>query len=218
MQEVTRKKAIAFGLRSRVPLLTRIAALVLLASGLAFVSVSYYKLRNNSRFIMKPKSPELSKEITGIVEGYEQQITKDNRLYLLVKATRDITFSDNHHELENVNVAIYPPVGEKPDQITATKAIYNPTTSIISFLGNVKINTKDALKLNTEALAFDQNNEVADTDSPVSFEHENISGKSTGAIVYQKSKKFELKRDVEVIVAPRAAAGSSLQPSLDRAP
>ena len=218
MQELTRKRAIAIGLRSRVPLLTRIAALVLLASGLAFVSISYYKLRNNSRFIMKPKSPELSKEITGIVEGYEQQITKDNRLYLLVKATRDITFSDNHHELENVNLAIYPPVGEKPDHITATKAIYNPTTSIISFLGNVKIDTKDALKVNTEALAFDQNNEVEDTDSPVSFEHENISGKSTGAVVYQKSKKFELKRDVEVTVAPRAPAGSSLQPSLRSRP
>ena len=218
MQELTRKRSFAIGLRSRVPLLTRIAALVLLASGLAFVSISYYKLRNNKPFRLRSENPELSKEVTGIVNGYEQQITKNDRLYLLVRATRDITFSDNHHELENVSLSIYPPVGEKPDQITGTKGVYNPTTSIISFSGNVKIETKDALKVNTEALTFDQNKEVAETDSAVSFEHENISGKSTGAIVYQKMKRFELKRDVEVVVAPRATTGSSQQPSLRSRP
>ncbi len=218
MQEVTPKRAFAIGLRARVPFLARIAALVLLASGLAFVSISYYKLRNNKPFRLKSESPELSKEVTGRVEGYEQRITRNDRLYLLVKASVDVTFSDNHHELENVSLAIYPPVGDKPDQITATKAIYNPTTSIISFQGNVKIETKDALKVNTEAVAFDQTNEVAETDAPVSFERENVSGKSTGAIVYQKSKKFELKKDVEVVVAPRRGTGVQAPPSLRSRP
>jgi len=218
MQEVTPKRAFAIGLRARVPFLARIAALVLLASGLAFVSISYYKLRNNKPFRLKSESPELSKEVTGRVEGYEQRITRNDRLYLLVKASVDVTFSDNHHELENVSLAIYPPVGDKPDQITATKAIYNPTTSIISFQGNVKIESKDALKVSTEAVAFDQTNEVAETDAPVSFERENVSGKSTGAIVYQKSKKFELKKDVEVVVAPRRGTSVQVQPSLRSRP
>jgi lipopolysaccharide export system protein LptA len=218
MQEVTRKRAIAIGLRSRVPLLTRIAAIGLLVFGLAFVSISYYKLRNNKPFRLKSENPELSKEITGIIEGYVQRVTKNDRLYLLVKATRDITYSDNHHELENVSVAVYPPAGEKPDQITATRAIFNPATSIISFMGNVKIETKDALKLNTEALSFDQNNEVAQTDSPVSFERENVSGRSTGAVVTQKSKVLELKRDVELTVSPKMAVDSTAKPSLRSRP
>jgi lipopolysaccharide export system protein LptA len=95
-------------------------------------------------------------------------------------------------------------VGDKPDQITANKAIWDPKNSVITFLGNVKVETKDALKVNTEAIAFDQNSEVAQTEAAVSFERENVSGHSTGAVVESKSKKLELKRDVEITVAPQA--------------
>jgi LPS export ABC transporter protein LptC len=189
-------------------MLARIVAVVLLASGMAFVGVSYYKLRNTNRFVMKSGTPELSKEITGRVEGYERRVTKNDRLHLLVKADVDLTFSDNHHELENVSVTIYPESGETPDNITASRAIYQPTTSVISFVGNVKIETKDKLKVNTESLSFDQNNEVAQTDVPVSFERENVSGRSTGALVEQKTKKLELRKDVEVTVTPRIATRS----------
>ncbi|HEX7294209.1 MAG TPA: hypothetical protein VF251_00570, partial [Pyrinomonadaceae bacterium] len=76
MQEVSKRRAIAIGLRAHYPVMARLLAFVLLASGIAFVGVSYYKLRNNQRFVMKSKTPELSKEITGRVEGYEQRVTK----------------------------------------------------------------------------------------------------------------------------------------------
>ena len=218
MQEVTPKRAVAIGLRARVPLFARIAAVLLLASGLAFVSISYYRLRNNKPFRLKSETPELSKEVTGRVEGYEQRVTKNDRLYLLVKASVDLTYSDDHHELENVSLEIYPPVGDKPDQITATRAIYNPATSIISFLGNVKIETKEALKVSSEAFSFDQNKEVAQTDAPVNFERENVSGKSIGAILEQKSKKLELKKDVEITVAPKVEVGPTAKPSLSSSP
>jgi len=36
-------------------------------------------------------------------------------------------------------VALYPAEGQTPDQISATRAVFQPETSIISFLGNVKI-------------------------------------------------------------------------------
>jgi LPS export ABC transporter protein LptC len=204
MQEITRKRAIAIGLRARAPVFVRVAALVILVAAVVFVAVSYYHLRNTERFRIKSKAPELSKEIKGIVEGYEQKLMKDDRLYLWVRAARDITFTDDHHELEQVNLAIYPAVGDKPDQIAATRAIWDPQKSIITFLGSVKVETKDALKVSTEAIAYDQTNEVAQTDSPVSFERENISGHSTGAVVYSKSKKLDLKKDVEITVTPAA--------------
>lgn len=206
MQEVSKRRSIAIGLRAHYPVMARVMALVLLASGIAFVGVSYYKLRNNQRFVMKSKTPELSKEVTGRVEGYEQRVTKNDRLYLLVKASVDVTFSDNHHELENVSVAVYPESGDIPDQISALRAIYQPTTSVISFLGNVKIETKDKLKVNTESLSFDQNTEIAQTDAPVTFERENLTGKSTGAAVEQKIKRLQLRKGVEVTVAPKAGA------------
>ena len=202
MQELTPKRAVALGLRARVPVIARIVAFALLASGIAVVGISYYKLRSVPKFRATSGKAELSKDVTGIVEGYEQRLTKYGRLYLLVKASRDVTFSDGHHELENVEMAVYPPEGEVPDQISATRAIYQPETNIISFVGNVKIETKEKLKVGTEALSFDQNTGVAQTDSPVAFERENLSGTSVGAVVEQKAKRLELKNQVQVAIAP----------------
>jgi len=202
MQELTRRRAIALGLRAKVPVITRIVAFALLVSGIAVVGISYYKLRNADKFKARSEKPELSKEVTGVVEGYEQRVTKNDRLYLLVKASRDVTFSDGHHELENINMAVYPPEGETPDQISAARAIYQPDSNVLSFIGNVKIETKEKLKVNTEALSFDQNSGIAQTDSPVSFERENVSGTSTGAVVEQKAKRLTLKNNVQLTIAP----------------
>jgi LPS export ABC transporter protein LptC len=204
-----RKRAIALGLRARVPMITRLLAFALLVSGIAFVGVSYYKLRNNTKSRAPSEKPQLSKELVGRVEGYEQRVTRDNRLYLLVRASVDKTFSDGHHELENVNMQVFPPEGDVPDQISAAHAVYVPDTDVLSFSGNVRIETKDKLKVGTETLSFDQNSGVAQTDAPVTFERENISGKSTGAVVEQKAKRLELKKDVEITVAPRVASDAA---------
>ncbi|MDQ1638844.1 MAG: hypothetical protein QOF62_2183 [Pyrinomonadaceae bacterium] len=216
MQEITRKRAIAIGLRARAPLVARAAALLILIAAVIFVAVSYYRLRNNKPFRLKSETPELSKEVVGITNGYEQRLMKDGRLYLWVKAARDVTFSDGHHELNQVSLSVYPPVGDKPDQITANKAIYDQKNSTITFLGSVKVETKDALKVSTESLAYDQNNEVAQTDAPIAFERENVSGHSTGAIVFSKTKKLDLKKDVEITVAPEALKDPKLKPSASR--
>src|ERR1044072_4933603 len=155
-EAVTRKRSFAIGWRPRVPLIARILAFVLLASGIAVVAISWYKLRNVEKFRAKSENPELSKEVTGRVEGYERRVTKDGRLYMLVKASVDITFSDDHHEPENVSVAAYPAQGDVPDPTPAARDIYQLATNVTSFLGNVKIDTKDKLQVTTESLSFDQ--------------------------------------------------------------
>ncbi|HKG61601.1 MAG TPA: LPS export ABC transporter periplasmic protein LptC [Pyrinomonadaceae bacterium] len=210
MQEVNRKRAIGLGLRAKVPMITRLVAITLLVSGITIVAISYLKLRGVGKFKAKSEKPELSKDVTGVIEGYEQRVTnEDGRLWLLVKASRDITFSDGHHELENISMAVYPPEGETPDQISAARAIYQRETNVLYFNGNVKIDTKDKLKVGTEALSFDRNTGVAQTDSPVAFERENVSGTSTGAVLEQKSKRLELKKDVQLTVAPNESMKSS---------
>ena len=150
MQEIRRKRATAIGFRARLPLFTRVVALFVLVAGIVFVGVSYYKLRNRLPFVLPPKGTELSKEETGRILGYEQRMMKDGRLFLWLRAASDITFSDGHHELESVNLAIYSPGVEKPNQITGNRAIYDQTSDVITFRGNVKIETKEALKVATE--------------------------------------------------------------------
>ena len=216
MQEISKRRAAAIGLRARFPVVARVVAIFILAAAVIFIGISYYRLRHNNKFFLKSETPELSKEVTGIIEGYEQRITKNDKLYLLLKASKDITYSDNHHELENVSLAVYPPEGDKPDQINALRAIYDPRTSIISFQGNVRIETKDGLKVNTEALAFDQTNELAQTDAPIAFDRENISGKAVGAAVDAKAKRLELRKDVEIVVAPEVLKDPQAKPTSTR--
>src|SRR6266545_5321962 len=125
MQVVTRKRRIsAVDLRARVPALARALALFLLIAGTIFVGVSYYKMRNHQPFRLRSESPALSKEVTGVINGYEQRITKENRLYLWLRAARDVTYADGHHELEQVNLQMFPPTGDKPDQIVSDRSIY----------------------------------------------------------------------------------------------
>lgn len=211
MQEITKRRAIAIGLRARAPLVVRAAALVVFVAAVVFVAVSYYNRRHADKFRLKSETPELSTTVKGRVEGYEQRLMKNDRLYLWLRAAVDVTFIDDHHELEQVNLAVYPPVGDKPDQITANKAIYDPRTSVITFVGNVKVETKDALKVSTESLAYDQNSEVAQTEVAISFDRENVSGHSVGAVVESKTKKLELKKDVEITVKPEALKDANAQ-------
>src|SRR5713101_9889213 len=203
MQEVTRKKRIsAVDLRARVPAIARALAIFLLIGGALFVGVSYYKMRNNTPFRLKSENPALSKEITGIINGYEQRITKNDRLYLWLRAARDVTYADGHHELEDVNLQIFPPAGEKPDQITSSRSLYDQQNGLIQFDGNVQVETHDALKVKTESILYHQDSEVAETSQPITFERENVSGRATGAMVDDKNKRLELRSDVEVTVAP----------------
>jgi LPS export ABC transporter protein LptC len=205
MQEVTPKKRIsAVDLRARVPAMARGLALLLLIGGAIFVGVSYYKMRNNVPFRLKSEKPALSKEIRAIIDGYERRITKDNRLYVWLRAARDISYEDGHHELEQVNLQVFPPTGDKPDQIVSDRAIYDETSGSGQFNGNVQIETHEALKVKTDSLIYHQDTKIAETTSPITFERENVTGRSTGALLDNEKKRLELRNAVEVVVAPEA--------------
>ncbi|HKC65973.1 MAG TPA: LPS export ABC transporter periplasmic protein LptC, partial [Pyrinomonadaceae bacterium] len=214
MQEVRRKRAISIGWRTRLPIIVRVLALVALVAGIIYVGISYYRNRNNEPFRMRGEAPELSNQVTGILEGYERRVMDGERLRILVRADRDITFSDNHHELEEVHLEIYPATGDKPDQITAHRAIYLPggtdsKDARIWFAGDVQIETRDALKAKTEKIEYDQGKEIGETSLPITFERENVSGSATGAVLDNKNKKLELQKDVEIIVQPDAKMAAS---------
>lgn len=232
MQEIRRRRAIAVGLRARLPLVARVLAVVIFVAGIGFVAISYYRLRHNQPFRMRGETPELSTTVTSIVEGYERRVTEGERLRLFVKAARDITYSDGHHELEEVHLEIYPPVGDKPDQITAHRAVYLPESSAqdksqpvantnttapastnarIIFSGDVNIETRDAMKVKTEHLVYDQKTEIGETNDPVAFERQNVSGHATGVTLDAKNKKLEMKSAVEITVAPEVKENAAAQ-------
>src|SRR5436853_5403349 len=131
-------------------------------------------------------------------------MTKGDRLYLWLRAARDVSYADGHHELEQVNLQVFPPKGDKPDQIISDRAIYDEKNGAGQFTGKVQIETCEALKVKTDSLVYHQDNEVAETSSPITFERENVSGKATGALVDDKNKRLELRNEVEITIAPEA--------------
>src|SRR4030095_32623 len=150
------------------------------------------------------ESPALSKEITGIINGYEQRITKNDRLYLWLRAARDVTYADGHHELEQINAQIFPPTGDKPDQYLSDRAIYDQKKGLLQCNGNVQIEYHDGLKVKTDSVQLNQETKIAETAVLVSFERDNVSGQSMGAMVDNDKKRLELRSAVAVTVAPEA--------------
>ncbi|MEP6708183.1 MAG: LPS export ABC transporter periplasmic protein LptC, partial [Pyrinomonadaceae bacterium] len=213
MEAIRRKRISAVDLRARFPVFTRVVALFILVGGLVFVGISIYRLRNNQPFRLRSGSPELSKEITGRIEGFDQRITRGDRLFLWLRAASDTTFADGHHELDKVQLEVYPPTGDKPDRITADRSVYDQQHGVITFNGNVNVETRDALKVKTETLAYNQNTEIGETAAPLSFERENVSGQATGAMVDAKNKRMELRNDVQVSVAPEALKEPQTKPN-----
>src|SRR6185295_16585593 len=147
-----------------------------------------------------------------IINGYERRITKENRLYMWLRAARDVTYADGHHELEQVDLQVFPATGGKPDRIVADRSLYDQKNGLLQFNGNVQIETHDALKVKTDAILYHQDTEVAETASAISFERENISGKAVGALVDDKNKRLELRNEVEITVAPEALKDNAAPP------
>ena len=99
---------------------------------------------------------------------------------------------------------VFPPVGDKPDQIVSDRSLYDRANGLLQFTGNVQMETHDALKVKTDSVVYHQDKEVADTSSAITFERDNVTGKSTGALIDNKNKRLELRNDVEITVNPDA--------------
>ena len=192
-----------FKLRAKLPLIFRVLAIFALIATVAAIGIGFYLSRNNREFRMKSLPAELSKDVVAEVVGYERRETDGEKLKYYIKADRAKTFTDNHLELENAFIQIFDETGENSDRISSATAIYVPTADdsknfTAYFAGNVDIETRDALKVKTEQLAYNKETEIAEAEELIQFSRENVTGKSLGAIVKIKDKTIELLRDVEI--------------------
>lgn len=194
-------------MRARLPLLVRLVAGTVLVTGVVFVAASYIRMRNNDkRFVMRGGPPELSTEVTSVVENIDRRESDGEHLRMVVRAARDTTFSDGHHELDTVHLEFYPPTGEaRPDQISAQRAVYfpdskEPTKGQVTFSGDVDIETRNALQVKTDQVSYNQQTGIAETSSPLTFSRENVQGSATGGTLISRESRLELHRDVSITV------------------
>ncbi len=215
MQEIRRRKVTALGLRAHAPVVVRVLSVVVIIGGILLAVVSYYRTRPVPEFRMRGGPAELSKEVVSELENYEHREMKDNRLLMLLRADKQITYSDGHHELENVNLEYYPENSPRPDKVTAKRTIVTDANMRVYFTGDVNIETRDQLKAKTEAINYDIRNEIGTADVPLSFERENVRGRADAATLDAKNKKIELRGGVEIVVEPGAEkSGAPLKADL----
>jgi LPS export ABC transporter protein LptC/lipopolysaccharide transport protein LptA len=206
MQEIRRRKVAGLGLRIAAPKLGRALALLLLVAGIVAVAVSYWRLKDNTTFRLRPGQAQLSNEVVGVIDNLEHREMKGERLWVLLKADKDVKYSDGHHQLENVYLEVYPDQGDRPDKIISRQTLTNEDNTQFLFTGDVQIETRDSLKVRAESVEYEVKTEAANITTPVTFERENIAGRSDSAHLDSKAKKLELKGAVEITVSPEAAA------------
>ncbi|MDT5295657.1 MAG: hypothetical protein QOJ76_2537 [Acidobacteriota bacterium] len=210
MQEIRRRKVAGIGLRIAAPKLGRVLALLLLVCGVAAFAISYWRLKDHTTFRLRPGQAQLSSEVVGDITHLEHREMKGDRLWVLLRADRDIKYSDGHHQLENVYLEVYPDKGDLPDKISSQQTLTNEDNTQFLFTGNVQIETRDRLIAKSESVEYDVKTEVANVPVPINFERENIAGRADAANLDSKSKKLELKGGVEITVKPET--GGAQQP------
>lgn len=168
---------------------------------LLVIGIAFYRSSRDPVFRMQGFPTSLSKDVVASVSGYERTEFDNGVRKYYVKADRATTFADNHQELENAYFEIFEPSGAGSDRITAVKAVYIPeeNKNFTAYLaGDVRVETRDRLKVQTELVTYRRADETATADEAVAFQRDNLSGTSFGAAIRIADKQIELLRDVAI--------------------
>lgn len=189
-------------IKEKAPVFGRWFSLVLLAVTVMVVVASFIRSRRQPR----PPGPVraesvLKANVTSIVEGYRYVGNRDGRETFRLLAARDTAYEDGRHEMEKVDLTAFGELEGKSLRILAEKGLWDQPRSIVTFIGNVRVSSSDGLEVVTESLRYEQLAELAATEMPVHFRRADLSGSSTGALLYTKTRNLALLRDAVVTSA-----------------
>jgi LPS export ABC transporter protein LptC/lipopolysaccharide transport protein LptA len=185
--------------------LVRWASLVVLISVIALIVVTIVR---RSRQAQPPPptqaDPILSDKVISITEGYHYTVTEHGRRTFQLNASRDTSYADGRHELEKIDLTSYTLEGQEHLRVQADRGVYRQAEGLVNLTGHVKVMNPDGLEVTTEALAYNQKEDVAATDIAVNFKRGDLSGSSVGAALNAKTRTLALQKDVHVIKAAPA--------------
>jgi LPS export ABC transporter protein LptC len=203
VSETPSNKLEQYSFRAKLPKYVRIGAVAVLVVTVLAIGIGYYRAKSTSEFRMVGFPTELSKDVVATVNGYERTEYEGEAPVYVIKADTATTYSDNHQELENVHLQVYDQPTGQSDEITAEKAVYVPEENknfTAYFAGDVNINTRDLLRLNTEQVTYSKATNTATADEAVRFQRLNLNGSSFGAVARIAEKRVELNRDVRLAI------------------
>lgn len=139
------------------------------------------------------------------------------RTLFTVHASQATQFKDeNRSLLENVEITIFGPRGDRNDSVRAGECNYEPDTGSIRCQGAVQIDLRDAksaaqkseLHLETSDILFEHDSGKVSTDKPVTLKFSGGVGKGVGLIYAPQSEDATLEKNVQLQITPPNKSGA----------
>ncbi|MGC1106513.1 MAG: LPS export ABC transporter periplasmic protein LptC, partial [Candidatus Acidiferrales bacterium] len=133
------------------------------------------------------------------------------RTIFTVHASQATQFKDqNRSLLENVQITIFGPQGDRNDSVRAGECSYEPNTGSIRCQGVVQIDLRDAksgaqkseLHLETSDILFDHDSGKVSTDKSVALNFSGGEGKGTGLEYEPQTENVKLEKNVQLEISP----------------
>jgi lipopolysaccharide export system protein LptA len=191
-------------LREKIPAIGRIGSLLLLIIAVVVIVAAFIRARRQPpQGDFAPGPPVLSGKVVSIIEGYKytQSDPKTGREKLRMLAAKDVAYEDGRHELEKIDLTAFDIERGKSLRVVSDRGVYLRDQSQITFSGNVRMRSSDGLEVTTESITYEQQSEIARTEVPVQFRHEEISGSSVGAALRAKDHVLTLPQSAHVVIA-----------------
>src|SRR5262245_19177270 len=137
--------------KEKLPLIGGLFSLLLLV-GTITVIVSAFVRSRGKRPVPKPPSGmiKLTPKVESVVEGSEYVETKDGRKIFRLLFAKDTQYEDGRHELEKVDLVAFDDKPGKNVRIVSDRGTYLREQGILTFAGNVKMESSDGLEVTTE--------------------------------------------------------------------
>lgn len=180
----------------RFPLVARVIALVTLVGVVSAIGIYLYTREAPPAPVLE--EPKLSGEVTAIFENFKHLETKDGTNRYLLTAAVAKAYANGSHEMTNVELVSFGSDGTRKDRVTAEYGIYNQSETLVVFERNVKIETTDGMKVESERLRYNQETQVLDLQGRVKYARDNLEGTCTDAIVETADNRLRMLRDVDM--------------------
>src|SRR5690348_14188745 len=187
------------------------------------VGIAYWQsLIHKEKSMTLPQT--LPQNVDQQLSGYTYTRSEGERKIFTVHAARTVSLTQGGSTvLQDVYVEIFGPAGARHDVLRTDQCGYDPKTGELFAAGKVTMELNDFDGANTAATSpaghkqdpvfvetskvhFTQQGTIAETDQPVSFRTQRLSGTSRGMRYSTKANWLELQKDVVLKMPPRGGA------------
>jgi lipopolysaccharide export system protein LptA len=202
--------------------ITRVLVAVAIVVIFAVTGASY--LWHVSRLkAARPKAPDLlPSNVENATVGFNYTKIEAGQPVFSVKASRNLGLKGNKNILEDVEVLVHGRTGDRYDRIHSARADYDEEAGTVLFVGDVAIllssrrqeaeasllpdndprkSLLDKTLIKTSKMTYSQRSNLVNTDAPVQFTFNDLSGDAIGMFYETTQDQLQLKRDVRMKLA-----------------